>query len=205
MTRAEKLIFVAQLFGCEVDSVQHVDVHGETYAAIVVRARDNAHAIELLNGLAWDAADGRYTKEPDADVGAIGEMFRVKWNKRAALEGLAPSPELLARDLHAYVKETIAFVDETGEKFRSPSLTMRLGCGDCDDHAGLLVALGTAAGLGARAVPVENTAGQIVHVAAQLQHDGDWHWAETTFAAEYGAEPRAEAKRLGILRDDVAG
>jgi hypothetical protein len=38
MTRAEKLVFVASLFGCAIESVSTVDVHGESYAAVVVAA-----------------------------------------------------------------------------------------------------------------------------------------------------------------------
>jgi hypothetical protein len=82
------------------------------------------------------------------------------------------------------VQENVRFVHEPKETFQSASVTMRLGYGDCDDHARLVYALARAAGLPATIVFLERDE-QPVHVVAKIAGD----WAETTLPADYGEDP----------------
>lgn len=114
------------------------------------------------------------------------------------LDGPTLSPGLLAefiRALHFNVITQIKFRHEPVETFQSARETMKLGAGDCDDHARLLVALAKSAGVDAKLVFLEADA-QPAHVAPLLRDADAWWWAETTIDARFGEPPLAALDRL---------
>lgn len=150
-------------------------------------------AARLLQVLAdEDAAD------PDADVAA--------W-ARAILEQCDGDPDLFARALHANVQQAIEFEEEDGERFQSPRATMMRGKGDCDCQARLVYVMAASQGLGARLRYFEQE-GEPTHVVAALETSHGMQWAETTIPAEFGENPQAAYKRLGLdqagVRQDLA-
>jgi hypothetical protein len=115
-----------------------------------------------------------------------------------SLEGPTLSPDLL--DSYAFalwenVQRQIKFRHERTETFQSARLTMRLGAGDCDDHARLLVALAIAGGLEAQLTFLEAD-DQPAHVVGLVKTSGGWTWAETTIDAEFGEPPLDALARL---------
>lgn len=111
-----------------------------------------------------------------------------------------------ARAVFAFVRSRVAFVREPGEVFASPSYTLALGGGDCDDHARVAYALLRAGGVPARlAFLFQDARRGPSHVVAQAYEGGAWRWLETTIAAEYGEHPVTAGRRLGLLdaRQDV--
>ena len=155
----------------------------------------------------WDAA--RFLVEQskgDASDPSIVALAR-SFARQATSDGE------LARDLHAYVRDSVRFVPdadpETGERaevFQSAAYTLLTRhAGDCDDSARALYALAIAAGLRARFgfLSVQN---EPRHVFAQIWSGGAWHDAETTIAAQYGEHPLDALRRLGIRgRADMSG
>jgi Transglutaminase-like superfamily len=114
------------------------------------------------------------------------------------LGGPTLSPELLdayARALWDNVQTQIKFRHERKETFQSARLTMRLGAGDCDDHARLLVALAIAGGLEAELVFLEAD-DQPAHVVGLIKGSDGWYWAETTIDARFGEPPLEALDRL---------
>lgn len=183
------MIRAARRVGCEIGAgaFEPIQVAGETVYAGTVRCRDNAHAVELLNALADDDAVN------DTDLVRFVHGMRLT-NEPA---------EVRARAIHRFVKEHVSFSEESGERFRLPSLTLRLGTGDCDDSAHLIASMAMAMGLGGRVVLLPNMRGEWTHVVAQIGYGGAWHWAEATFDADYDEHPHDAARRLGIMRGDV--
>lgn len=167
-----------------------IQVGDQVFHAVVVEAEDNDHAIAILNALAHDDAT-------DPEIVELAHRF-LTWAHDFHID-----QDKLAACLHDYVRSTVDFVTETGEAFRSAALTLKLGAGDCDDSTRCLCALAIACGIEARAVGVRDPDGEITHVAPQLKTRDGWTWAETTFEADFGEEPRSAAKRLGIVREDV--
>jgi transglutaminase-like putative cysteine protease len=192
-SQLDRVLRVAIAHGAAViDGDGEVEVSGHTYRKASITVRDNTHAVSLLNALAEsDAAE-------DEKIRDLGRMFR----DMALSNGL--SDEQLARRLLAFVQQTVTFAPEDGEKFRTPSLTLTMGAGDCDDSARLIAALAMATGMPARVVLEKNSRGEESHVVAQIWHNEAWHYAEGTFAAMYGEHPREAAQRLGLIRSDVA-
>ena len=117
-----------------------------------------------------------------------------------------PDDEKFARAIHAFVKANVHFVREHGELFQSGQVTLARGAGDCDDHFRLAYAI-------ARAGGIDAALGMLSHANAPPPEDGPTHagsilcpngvcvWAETTVDAEYGEEPNAAARRLGLTSD----
>ncbi len=117
-------------------------------------------------------------------------------------------PEALARAVHTWVKNCIAYEEESRETFEGAAYTISAGRGDCDSHARVVCALAKAAGLPARIAPLYMNAKskEVVHAYCQIQVNGEWYAAETTLptpGADFGEEPRAAAKRLGSRRADI--
>jgi transglutaminase-like putative cysteine protease len=95
-----------------------------------------------------------------------------------------------------------ALSQRPGEVFRSPAETLRVGYGDCDDHARLVRALLRALGWDARYVVLQR--GRLAHVVTAVPGtwhgaDGDRIWVETTLPAELGEHPIVALGRLGRL------
>lgn len=101
-------------------------------------------------------------------------------------------PALIARVLQQAVKRRVRYLGEGIETFQSSFDTWRLGVGDCDDSARLLVALALSVGLEARIVALRNRRGVPVHACAVL----DGRWAETTLDAALGEHPLEAFARL---------
>ncbi len=195
--RLARMVQCALRVGCVVEeTTETVEINGERFTAFIVHAEDNLQAISLLNDMARDEA------EHDPDIRFLARGF-IRHTFGGTSGNLIRTPLSLARTLQNYVRANVAFVTEPGEAFRSAALTLKLGAGDCDDSAHLLVALAMACGMSAKVAPVFDEEGEISHVAARIYVDGTWQWAETTFEADFGEEPRAAAKRLGILREDL--
>jgi len=198
--KADRIAGLIAARGVSVANVGDVHVAGHTYRDLEVDCRDNEEAIAILNDLARD----------DALNGEKVRAFARRlwtWAQDAAKRAdLAPStvPELFARKVHKIVRDVIEYEDDPEQVFRSSDVTLTLGVGNCVNTARLAVALARAVGLDARAVGVvPRDDGEITHACAQIAHDGAWHWAEATIAADYGEPPLDAARRLGILRDDL--
>jgi hypothetical protein len=123
-------------------------------------------------------------------------------------EGTDRSPqgdEIYARRVQAFIKRMVRFAREEGEIFQSSQYTMRVGYGDCDDHARLAVALLVAGGVRASLGLLHAEGKDPQHVAAVADIPGKAPvWLETTCDADFGEHPVAAATRLGILRSDIA-
>lgn len=101
----------------------------------------------------------------------------------------------------------LRFVREPGEVFTSPSYTLSVNAGDCDDHARTTYAVLRAGGVPARIVFLhKGPGGDPSHAVTQAFVNGAWTWLETTLAANFGESPMAAASRLGIgrTRTDIA-
>ena len=111
-----------------------------------------------------------------------------------------------ARKVLEYVRSRVAFVREHGEVFARSDYTLATGAGDCDDHARVVFTLLRAGGLPARLAFLHRPGGPPRHVVAQAGIGGRWYWLETTIAADFGEEPYAAARRLGVdgARQDIA-
>jgi len=115
----------------------------------------------------------------------------------------APSDRAFVGAVFAYVQKFIAFRRERGEVFQAAPVTLRLGVGDCDCHARLVLALLLAGGIRARLAFLHRGAGPL-HVLVQALLFGEWVWLETTVkGARFGEHPVTAAVRLGKIRDDV--
>lgn len=148
---------------------------------------DGWQAARFLRELALEDAN-------DPDVWKIAERIRQ----------LARGGDL-RRTLHQYVFENVRFEPEDIETFQSPLHTLLSGVGDCDDHAGLIIAVAWALGLQAELVFLEE-GGQPAHVFVCFFDGGMWTPAETTIAALYGEPPLLAAERLGeSTRPDLSG
>lgn len=192
MSDIDRLLRVARSAGAYVGEPSgEAEVSGKMYRKATIAVRDNVHAVELLNALAESDAS------EDPKIRDLGHMFRLSAFRKKE------STEQLARRILAFVQQTVTFAPEEGEKFRTSSLTLAMGAGDCDDSARVLASLSIAAGIPARMVLVRNSKGEETHVAAQQWVDGKWAWAETTFPAMWDEEPHVAAERLGLVRGDV--
>ena len=101
----------------------------------------------------------------------------------------------------------IRFVKEPGEVFASPSYTLSVNQGDCDDHARAMYAILRAGGVPARIVFLHRgLGGEPTHAVTQAYAEGAWTWLETTLPANLGESPFQAARRLGMLknRTDIA-
>lgn len=153
-----------------------------------VLCRDGWGAARLLLALSEEDAttDG---------ARAIASELRAKYS----------TDDQLARAIQEWVRRRVRFAREKGEIFQTGGHTIRLGVGDCDDHARLVYAIARAAGLHVAMAFLHNGAGP-THVTAILCASGTCSWTETTVAARFGEHPNDAARRLGLLRQrtDIA-
>jgi hypothetical protein len=110
----------------------------------------------------------------------------------------------------------LRFDREPGETFAMGSYTRDAGGGDCDDHARFTTAILKAGGVPARIAYLHKPGSRPVsakfaqpgedpsHAVAQVMLDGQWRWLESTLDANLGEEPISAARRLGLLRGDLA-
>jgi hypothetical protein len=114
-----------------------------------------------------------------------------------------------------WVKQHIEFRDEAEETLQSPEATLRLGAGDCDDHAMLAAALAGSLGYnwGFKTVAVTRDSPEHyshVYAVVQDKRSGQWVPMDTTVKNSYaGWEPdditRSQMyrhKQMGRLGDD---
>lgn len=109
--------------------------------------------------------------------------------------------ECEAIKLRDFVREQIAYrKDITGvETLQTPSLTLKLAAGDCDDKSVLFSALAESIGHQTRFVAVGLQRGKFQHVAPQimLRRNGEraanWTWAELTEPWDLGYFPNVAA------------
>jgi transglutaminase-like putative cysteine protease len=175
-----------------------IEIAGREYRSFRLTIANNVEALRLLNVYAGDdAANGIEVRE-------LAGKFQDAAKRDAAAAGLGDWRPWYARAIHAFTRDAIDYVDDPEQVFRSSDATLNLGIGNCVNTARLVVALARAVGLEAAAVPVVNRDGEITHTCARIRLDGAWWWAEATIAAEWGEEPHAAARRLGLDRADVA-
>ncbi len=89
---------------------------------------------------------------------------------------------LTARSLFRSVARNIRFQkDPIGiESVQSPTATLAIGAGDCDDHSGLVAGLAMAVGIPARFRVVGHSDDELVHIWPELFARGKWWPADTT-------------------------
>ena len=87
-----------------------------------------------------------------------------------------------ARALFSYVAKRVRYQkDPVGlETVQSPTVTLNLGAGDCDDHSGLVAGLAAAVGIPARFRVVGYSPDRLVHIFPELFINGSWWPADTT-------------------------
>jgi transglutaminase-like putative cysteine protease len=158
-----------------------------TFPVFELQADDNAHALRLIDALA-----SFYSA--DAEVADLAHR----------LAGRVREPLALAQRIQEWIQNNVVFIPERRERFQHPIFTLYAG-GDCDDHAILVEALLAALGVPARAEPIYDNDGSIVHTADRVYVGGAWRWAETTVAAHWDESPRDAALRLGVARPDILG
>lgn len=179
--------------GCTVVQIGTIERNGRSYPEYEVTCDDNRAAIGLLNLLAID----------DAIASNVVKDFAAE-HARFAKASAGPGKDwrtAFARNLQDAVK-SIAYVPDAYQTFRAPEITLEDGRGNCVNVARVMCGAARAAGLRARVMPVMNDEGEITHAATQIDVTGDgkgYAWAETTIDARLGEEPRAAARRLGLL------
>lgn len=179
---------IAAEAGCTVLETSEIALDGKVVTKLELDCGTNENAIKFLSAAARrDAWDPRV-------------VDRLAWIVKDA--GVRFDVSDTASVVQSWVQENVAFRREKDERFQSAWLTLTWKMGDCDDHARLVAALLFAAGCEARVVGVANAEGRLVHVCAQVRDAGAWQWVETTVrGATYGEEPKAAARRLGLLHD----
>ncbi len=171
-------------------SIRYVDSPEGPLCVGTFDTGDNEGAFRLLCEFAVD------------DVGdAVARSIGLNVHQR-----FAPDEARMAQAIQSYVKKNVAYLPEPVETFQAPWYTLKLGVGDCDDHANLVHAVARNAGLKARIVPVRDKQGRIRHACAQMLVDGVWSWVETTLDADFDEAPKAAANRLkATSRSDISG
>lgn len=188
--KADDVIAIARRLGMTVESEDSITLDGAPYRRLAIVCRTNTEALRLLNALAHLDASPEHGEKVHA-------LSKRLWTEASG------DADAFARRAHAIIRDAVAYVDDPEQTFRSSDVTLTLGFGNCVNTARVLCALALAAGLDAHAMPVRPH-GEITHTAAQIRYAGAWHWAEATIAANYDEEPLTAARRLGILRPDVA-
>jgi transglutaminase-like putative cysteine protease len=96
-----------------------------------------------------------------------------------------------AQELHAYVRDTIRYVEDVNgvETVQTPLVTLQLGAGDCDDKATLLATLLEAIGKPTRFVAAGFMGGDLSHVWPEVKIGDSWFALETTELVPMGWRP----------------
>jgi len=147
-----------------------------------------------------DSAKEDASEEPEVRAWSLAILKHTACELGEDTAGPTMSARLrdeFARQLHRNVERQIRFVTEKKETFQSAGTTMRLGSGDCDDHARLFYALARAGGLKVRMVFFEAD-DQPIHVVCLVKTSLGWRWAETTVRARFGENPYHALERLQV-------
>lgn len=87
-----------------------------------------------------------------------------------------------ARSIYDFVSRRVRYQKDPldVETVQSPTATIQIGAGDCDDHSGLVAGLAMAVGIPARLRVVGHSEDRLVHIFTELFVDGKWFPADTT-------------------------
>lgn len=126
---------------------------------------------------------GRSSRRPHVRLKALDILRRANIPDRRA--------RATARALFNWVRRNIRFVPDPLdiETIQDPEITLRLGAGDCDDHAALLAALAQSVGMPARFVVIGEDSDHLQHIYAEIFVDGRWTPADTTVELPFGVSP----------------
>lgn len=128
----------------------------------------------------------------------------LAWRVRSIADALrGDDAAATARAVHDFVAGAVRYRRDDIQRLRTSASTLDRGEGNCVSKSRLLLALARAAGLGARAVPVVDDTGEVVHMAPQLLVGGEWTWADGTLAARLGETPYEASERLRVTREDL--
>ena len=162
--------------GCEVVS-ESPDVGG-----LACSCPDTQAKVDLLNSIALLSAC-------DPEIASFALSLRRGWREDRAF----------AAGVVAWTQKHVRWIEEPGERFQAPRLTLSSRLGDCDCSAMLIAALCLATGLSARVVGLADQNGDGIHAAAQVELEGRWIWAEASVAdLPLGSDPR------DVMRDPLA-
>ena len=120
------------------------------------------------------------------------------------------------RKLHEWVRDWIAYEDETIERLETAAYVLRERAADCDGQAVLLGTLALSLGASVALAPMGGAADDPQHLAIALRPNGaevvvlpwqpmnanalpgpEWIWCETTIEARFGELPAAAYARTG--------
>lgn len=139
---------------------------------------------------------GRSSRRPHVRLKALDILRQTDIPDRRARDA--------ARALYQWVKRNIRFVPDPldVETVQDPEVTLRIGAGDCDDHAALLAALAQNVGIPARFVVVGENPDRFQHIYAELLIDDHWTPADTTTEFPFGVSPPLPASKVYSLKGD---
>jgi len=139
---------------------------------------------------------GRSSRRPHVRLKALDILRRTDIPDRGARD--------TARALYQWVRRNIRFVPDPldVETVQDPEVTLRIGAGDCDDHAALLAALAQNVGIPARFVVVGENPDHFQHIYAELLIDDRWTPADTTTKFPFGVSPPLPASKVYSMKGD---
>jgi len=138
----------------------------------------------------------RSSRRPHVRLKALSILRQANTPNRGA--------RVTARALYNWVRRNIRFVPDPldVETVQDPEVTLRLGAGDCDDHAALLAGLAQNVGIPSRLVVVGENPDRFQHIYAELLLDGRWTPADTTTEFPFGVSPPLPAAKVYSMKGD---
>lgn len=139
---------------------------------------------------------GRSSRRPHVRLKALDILRQADIPDRRA--------RAASRALYQWVKRNIRFVPDPldVETVQDPEVTLRIGAGDCEDHAALLAALAQSVGIPARFVVVGENLDRFQHIYAELLIDGRWTPADTTNEFPFGVSPPLPASKVYSMKGE---
>jgi len=150
-------------------------------------------------------AQGQVTEIPEGREGVAATLRSMsalvrEYKKNPRIRDLAAqlTQDLRSKDyyneaarLHAYVRDEVRYLQDVRgvETVQTPTLTLDLGGGDCDDKALLLCSLLESIGHKTRFMAVGFQPGEIDHVFCETKIGHDYVAAETTEPVPLGWRP----------------
>lgn len=113
----------------------------------------------------------------------------------------------IGRAIHHFVKSRVRYVNDpvAVETVQQPEITLKLGAGDCDDHAALVAALARSLGIDARFAVIGVDRDSFRHIFPELLIDGNWLNADTTSPRPFGSPaPDLGEKKTYSLKNNGA-
>jgi transglutaminase-like putative cysteine protease len=153
-------------------------------------------------------------KDPQATRALVRRVARIygghpvmRWfvmRRVLAPAHVAPRDELgMAAAIHAWVRDHVAFVNESGEQVLTPGRTLRWRFGDCDDRSCLVAAMLESVRIPWRLVLLSKRVGRELvpfHIWPQARIRGRWIDLETSHSrAQFAEHPVTLMKRLAGL------